>query len=55
MVALEGLIRHGARQARNGMKGSQRKPQGSPEVCRHQMTLRELQVFIGLVSNFHSL
>ena len=54
-VALEGLIRHGAQQARNGMKGSQRKPQGSPEVCRHQMTLRELQVFIGLVSNFHSL
>ena len=54
-VALEGLIRHGAQQARNGMKGSQRKPQGSPEVCGHQMTLRGLQVFIGLVSNFYSL
>ena len=39
-VALEGLIRHGAQQARNGMKGSQRKSQGSPEVCGHQMTLR---------------
>lgn len=54
-VALEGLIRHGAQQARNGMKGSQRKPQGSPEICRHQMTLRGLQVFIGLMSNFYSL